>query len=67
MLLAAEDNCGVVSHVDTKAVKTILVTENHCSLHSGGWDLTKSLSTLEGREGKGREGGGAESVAQCSL
>ena len=46
MLLAAEDNSGVVSHVDPKTVEVALVAENHCSLHSRRWDLTKDLCTL---------------------
>ena len=50
MFLAAEDNSGVISHVDTEAVEVILVTEDHCSLHSRGWDLTKGLCTLRGTE-----------------
>ena len=52
LLLAAEDDSGVVSHVDPKAVEVVLVTDNHRPLHSRRRDLTKDLHTLRGKEKK---------------
>ena len=52
VLLAAKDDSGVVSHIDSKTVEVVLVTENHRSLHSRRWDLTEDLCTLRGVEKK---------------